>query len=403
MKKINLIVLITLILTSCSKDDPVGNDGLLTRFTNDGEIELSDHSTLISKDNNLIICGNQNNCRNGIVILKITKAGELVWKTEFTKGYECNLSSIYENENEELFVCGSLKMLNTTLGASNVFIIKMSKQGDTLWTKTYGTSEIERGYRIVNSDDGCLLISGKFEKNTNPNDCLYLLKINYDGDTIWTKTYKDKCSGVEPYHLLKTSSGDYLLTGAYWVDDGRILYLAMFDTDGNIVWDKKIGTAWCEGYCTMELQNNHFLTCGRGNGSDFGYSQLMLLKSDISGNVEWVKVYGSDSLSEEGYSMILNSDNTITTSGASYNSDSPDYNIVLLKVDMDGNQLWLKTFGDSGINEWGSNLIMDENDDFFLTGTMQNIRINTQTHETTFYLRKIFMISFTSDGDFKSF
>jgi hypothetical protein len=396
MKKIKLIVLILLILASCSKDNFEVINDLSTLFTTDGEIGSYDNSTLITKDNNLIICGNQNT--KGIVVLKIAKSGELVWKTEFMKGYECNASSIYENENEEIFVCGSLKMSNTTLGLSDVYIVKMSKKGDTLWSRTYGTSEIERGYQVINSGDDCLLISGTFEKHGASTDCLYLIKIDYDGDTIWTKTYEETSIGVTPYHLLKTNSGDFLLTGTYWVEDGRVLYSSMFDVEGNKLWDKQLGPVWRWGYCTIELPNNKFLTCGRQNS--FGTTQLMLVKTDNSGNILMEKEYGSEDLSEEGYSMILNSDNSITISGSSYSSTKPDNNILLLKVDQDGNQIWLKKIGDPGINEWGSNLIMDVDDDFFLTGTISNIREDEETHETIIYMRKIYMTRFNKDGDY---
>ena len=54
MKKIKLIVLILLILASCSKDNFEVINDLSTLFTTDGEIGSYDNSTLITKDNNLV-------------------------------------------------------------------------------------------------------------------------------------------------------------------------------------------------------------------------------------------------------------------------------------------------------------------------------------------------------------
>ena len=69
MKQFLTILCAIMVLFTCKKESqPPG----LNFFSFDGSIGTNDNSTLVSYDDNLIICGNTN---DGICILKISKSG----------------------------------------------------------------------------------------------------------------------------------------------------------------------------------------------------------------------------------------------------------------------------------------------------------------------------------------
>ncbi len=384
-----------IIFSSCKKEENDLHNYLQTYFTCDGDLGTYDNSTLISKDNNIIICGNGN--KGGICLLKISKAGTLIWKNEFKKGSECSASAIAENNNGEIFVCGymgiNLEQLN------NVFIVKISATGDTIWTRRYSTPHLEYGQQIINTSDAKLLICATYDIPHAANTGIALKKIDYNGDTIWTKTF-DNTDGIFPYHLLETENGEYFMTGTYDnTDSGRELYFLKLDQNGNKLWDKKIGPAWRWGYCTIELSNGNFLTCG--SQYTFGNSQIMLIKTDESGNPIWEKEYGTGNLSYFGSSMKLNLDGTITITGSLHDPIIPQDDLILLKTDQDGTLLWLKSYGDPKVDERGYNLVKDVNDDNIVTGTKVYSREYENSNLTNTFSRVIYMMKFTKDGNFK--
>jgi len=80
------------------------------------------------------------------------------------------------------------------------------------------------------------------------------------------------------------------------------------------------------------------------------------LKTDKNGDFIWERTFGKPLLSETGYSLKMNSDNTCTITGTSFEVNNPDTEIILLKIDENGKELWFQRFGAS-FNSDGFNLL----------------------------------------------
>jgi hypothetical protein len=93
----------------------------------------------------------------------------------------------------------------------------------------------------------------------------------------------------------------------------------------------------------------------------------LVIKTNNTGNVIWEKEFGEDKISEQGNSIKQNIDGSFTITGNSYDVNTMTDDIMLLKIDKDGNQFWVKKFGSSKTDR-GMNLIKDSNDDNIITG-----------------------------------
>src|SRR5690554_4345901 len=382
MRKILPIILTLVLLSSCKKDEKEKSSVQTTPtyFTFDGKIGTNDNSTIASNDNNLIICGNSG---NNISIIKITKTGNEIWRNDFDAGNMSEAYSLVQTSNDDLFICGST-FRNSSNTGQDILLVKMNSSGDTIWTKTYGGNESDYGNNIISTSDGNLLIAAKTESfGAGAFGDIYLLKINFNGDTLWTKSYPDQDQEV-PFSLLETSDGGYLVTGTNEDNSNdRGLYLLKVNSDGEKLWDKTFGAGlWKWGFSTIELANGDLLTCGQHTTS--GYSQVLVLKTDNQGNAIWEKEYGEDNLSERGNSIKENNDGTYTITGSSYDVNTMQDDIIIFKIDQSGNQDWFKKFG-SAESDWGVNLIKDTNDDNIITGD---------------YNGSMFMAKVDKDGDF---
>ena len=381
----NLYILLTLILFySCKKDkepEPITPETSPTYFTFGGQIGTYDNSTLVSTDNNLIICGNSG---TNLSVLKISKAGSQIWRKDFAAGNGSTTSGITETSSQEIFICGK-SARNYSIMKNDVLLIKTNSTGDTIWSKTYGGTESEYSTNVITTSDGNILIAGKTESfGAGTFGDIYLIKVNTNGDTLWTRNYPDQDQEV-PFHLMETQNGEYLVTGTNEDNSQyRELYLLKVDLNGTQVWNKKIGPpTWKWGFSTIELSNGNLLTCGQH--SETGFSQVLLVKTDNIGNVIWEKEFGESNLSEQGNSIKQNSDSSFNITGSSFDVSSGLSYIILLKVDASGNKIFLKKFGGSS-GESGVNLIKDSNDDNIITGN---------------YNGNIFMTKTDSNGTFK--
>lgn len=377
MKKVLLLISVVLLFEACAKDKN-GTAGRPVYYTFNGQIGANDNSTLVSADNYLIICGNSG---GNISILKISKTGTQIWRKDFAAGNMSSASGIAATGSQDLFICGET-FRNYSRSMSDILLIKTNSTGDTLWTKTYGGAESEYGANIIATSDGNVLIAGKTESfGAGSMGDIYLLKVNPNGDTLWTRSYPDPDQEV-PFHVLETQNGEFLVTGTNEDGDSpRKLYLLKVDADGNQLWKKDAGAAW--GYCSIELPNGDLLSCGKQTIA--GFSQVFLIKTDHLGNMIWEKEFGENHLSEQGNSIKQNPDGTCTLTGSSYDIETAQDNIIIIKVDENGNQLWSIIFG-SPATDWGMNLIKDNDGDNIITGDYNDL---------------IFMTRMDDDGNFK--
>lgn len=362
-----------LFLTACKKDKDITTEPKPNYSTFNGQIGTNDNSTLITDDNNLIICGNSG---SNLSILKISKTGTQIWRNDFEAGNNSYASGVTELSGD-LFICGKTSRNNSTT-KNDILLIKANASGDTIWTKTYGGAEADYGTNIITTSDGNILIAAKTESfGAGSMGDIYLVKVNTSGDTLWTMSYPEQDQEV-PFHLMETQNGEYLITGTN-EDNGqnRELYLLKVSATGQQIWNKKIGPpTWKWGYSTIELSNGDLLTCGQHTAS--GYSQVLLVKTNNLGNVIWEKEFGYTTLSEQGNSIKQNADGSFIITGSSYDVSTMKYDIILLKVDANGNQLFLKKFG-SSISDFGVNLLKDSNDDNIITGIYNGSIFMTKT------------------------
>jgi len=345
-----------LIFNSCIVDDwdLIFNGKLQNIFLFDGCINYSVSSSVLSNDGNVLICGNFN---EKISIIKTSVKGNLQWRKNYTIGSYCVAKSVVQTPANDIFVCGQT-IQNWADKREDIFLQKLNVKGDSVWIKTLGGNSFDYAECIISTSDGNLLIAGKSESfGGDSYGDIYLVKLNINGEIIWEKTYPDPDQEFST-HVLETPEGEYLVTGNDQVgqpDTANKIYLLKVNAGGNKLWDKRFGsTYWKWAYTTIATADGNFLTCGKLTKD--GYSQVLILKTDKNGDFIWERTFGEPLLSETGYSLKMNSDNTFTITGTSFDVNNPDTEIILLKIDENGKELWFQRFGAS-FNSDGFNLL----------------------------------------------
>lgn len=128
----------------------------------------------------------------------------------------------------------------------------------------------------------------------------------------------------------------------------RSVYLIRLDSLGNVKWEK----SYCRegddrGMCVMVNNANEYVICGERTIDDTNGQDVLLLKTDHKGNVIWERTFSGKDL-ECGSNVIQTKDNGYIIGGYTQSFGSGKKDILLIKTDSKGNQVWRKTFGGSG-------------------------------------------------------
>ena len=104
-------------------------------------------------------------------------------------------------------------------GSRDVYLVRIDEAGNTLWTKTYGGTNREFPFSIVNTtDDGFALVGITESFGSGPAD-IYLLRTDSNGDTLWTRTFGGPLRD-EGYDLIQTTDGGFAIVGNHYFLEG---------------------------------------------------------------------------------------------------------------------------------------------------------------------------------------
>ena len=172
---------------------------------------------------------------------------------------------------------------------SDAYIVRTDGNGDTLWTRTWGgnTAESSDAYEVTQSGDGNILVGGYTSAYGAGEEDAFLLKLDYNtGDTLWTRI-SAAIFDEWMYYVKETNDGGIMLCGftsSYGAGSEDVL-LIKADANGNIQWSKAYGTAGSEegwGHCAQQtLDGGYVIISNTG----------CLIKTDANGSIIWQKLY----------------------------------------------------------------------------------------------------------------
>ncbi len=178
-------------------------------------------------------------------------------------------------------------------------------------------------------------------------------------------------------------------------------WVVKLDAKGIIQWQKLLGSSASDvGYSVINTSDGGYAitgSAGGGNGSftgaifNNGPTDAFLIKLDVSGNIQWQKLYGG-SLTDIGYSLGQTTDGGFVIAGASNSSNTGTltgfvgnggFDSYIIKTDASGNILWQKLAGGNANDLFNSMQVCSDGSLIFLgnsasssTGTLLGVSNN---------------------------
>jgi hypothetical protein len=241
---------------------------------------------------------------------------------------------------------------------------KIDKQGNQLWSKTYGDTIAEwligRPGCFVKSSAGGYYSAGT--KRTPTEDWVHdegmIIRYDDELDTLWTKFHGDLYEPWDTAYMLmqmkQLENYDLVfigLTGAY--GEAVRIYLLKTDSLGNKIWDHVYGTGgtrYYYAYSVVQTSDGGFAIGGEyAILGQYQSEQPIIIKVDSLGNKEWIETFGSQ-YNEFRTVVTLSNDGKITAgsilSDSSFGSTSYVGRIRILKLNNDGSIIWDKLYGE---------------------------------------------------------
>jgi hypothetical protein len=224
-------------------------------------------------------------------VLKLDQKGNIEWQKTYGGGSWDIAFSTEQTTDGGYIVSGTTSSFGA--GDEDVWVLKLDSNGQIVWQKTYGGAGMDEGRDIEQTKDGGYIVSGTTSSFGEGLRDIWVLRLSPNGNIIWDKTYGGKGEESEYFRHIPieaTSDGGYIVAGSTrsfgaGEDDFWILKL---DADGNITWQKTFGTGR-EEYPTSvrEMQDGTYRVTGTESLSVSGDDWIIIL--DAKGNIAGVR------------------------------------------------------------------------------------------------------------------
>lgn len=257
--------------------------------------------------------------------------------------------AVEETNDEGYIIAGYTRSFGTTSGR-NLWIFKTDKSGNLIWNKTFGGNSDDEGAAVKQTLDGGFIAAGYTSSFGAGAKDVFVVKTDSLGNELWSRFFGGT-SDEEAYALEVLPDGGFIIGCATSsaTAGSRDGWLIRLNSSGNSLWDKKIGGLSTDGIRDLKLtSDNSFIITGWTASDGAGaLGKAWLVKIDSLGNIIFNKSFGGTD-ADRGLSVQQTSDGGYIFTGYTASSGAGNDDLFLVKTDGSGNQTWAKTFGGTG-------------------------------------------------------
>ncbi|WP_341903886.1 T9SS type A sorting domain-containing protein [Fluviicola taffensis] len=345
----------------------------------------------------------------------------------------------------------------TSNGGNDVFLVKMSPEGNFLWAKNFGGSDADIPSEMVLDQAGNVYITGIFAGTAdfNPDagvtnltsagmEDVFVIKVNSSGQLDWAKsvggTDSDEGNAID----IDDFDGSVFVFGTFratvdfdpgaGIQNGTSngssdIFMLKLSAAGNYVTSKTVGSISADRGRDIVVDassGDQFMTGMFGGDTDFnpgipvveltGANDIFVLKLDSSNDFVFAKKMGGIAV-DEGRSIDIDNNGFIYIHGSFISTCNFDPNggttnvtsngsddVFVVQLAPNGSLNWVKTVGSIGTEDF-MDMDVTNSGDIYITGEMANNMDANPDLATTTTLTKLgaedaYIIALNSDGTF---
>ena len=376
MKKIYAVLVLASMLALSLPASTLTTHSKITTFEKrmGGAEEDIAKSVIVLNDGYLIVGKSRSFTQNrffDIYIIKIDKQGNKIWSKHLGSKEDEEANAVVETDDGYVIVGSSDKLGNDR---KSVYLVKIQKDGELIWERAFFSNKLDyySGNDIAKREGGFIIASTQHHpKLFNEQVDAYITSTDTNGKVVGTRRYGGEDDDMA--NAIITTEGGYVFAGATesFGHGGFDAYVLKMDRHGKRLWSRAFGGSDDDSANDIiEVSDGYVLV---GTTESFGrrYSDVYVVKIDKNGHRIWHKSYGG-SRDEEGYAIVEVEDGYVITGSAASYGEGFRTDLYLFKIDKNGTLLWERIYGKKQ-DDVGYDLAKTE-DGFIVVGTISDER-----------------------------
>ena len=234
--------------------------------------------------------------------IKITPTGDIVWSRFYGGTFTDSPTGIKETLNDGLISVGGSDSndvdISNNKGSYDFWIVKSDRNGDIVWEKSFGGSEIDEARDVISDGTGNHIIVGDTRSNdqdvafNNGAADLWVIKVSNSGELLWNTSIGGSNFDVAR-SISTTFNNEFIIAGSSRSSNGDVsknqgqndAWVLKLDNSGQLLWETTIGGSEIDfSYGAVQINNGTIVAVGETNSSNGdiidnkGFTDLLIVQ-----------------------------------------------------------------------------------------------------------------------------
>ena len=234
--------------------------------------------------------------------IKLDANGTQEWSKFFGGSFTDTPYGVVETNDNSFIIVGASDSddidIKNNKGAYDFWVVKIAATGDLIWEKSFGGSKIDEAWGITTTNDNNFIIAGdtrSTDKDVITNNGaadVFVLKITPDGDVVWKKSFGGT-SFDTARSISTTFDGGFLISGSSRSADGNLsknngqndALVLKLNSNGNLEWQTTVGGANVDiAFDVIQLNDASIIAVGASSSTDQditenkGFTDVLIFK-----------------------------------------------------------------------------------------------------------------------------
>jgi len=292
------------------------------------------HFVVRSADGGFAVVGTTNSfgaTGYDVWLIKIDSSGNMLWNKTYGGVGSDEAWSVVNTADGGFALAGWTASFGA--GSGDLWLVKTDALGNAEWNKTYGGTLFEAANSLKQTSDGGFVLAGSTYSFGSGGSDFWLIKTDNFGNIQWNRTYGGTNEDYG-FSVVQTFDGGYAIAGSTSSFGLGVYDFWLVKTDhlGNLMWNKTYGgIGYDEAWLILQTASNELALIGWTESFGSGNSDCWLIITDAQGDTQWNKTWGGENY-DYAYSAVLTADGGYVLAGETQSFGAGSYDFLLIKI-----------------------------------------------------------------------
>lgn len=276
-------------------------------------------------------------------VLGVGADGRLLWQRAFGGQETDQILDLVTTADGDVFAIGHTR--SSGAGESDLWFLRLAKDGTVLNRRTLGGPQNDRARAAAPDTEGGLFVTGFTASHGAGGRDIWIMRLSPEGEPLWTQTLGD--TGYDDgYDIIAMPDGGAAVTGFVWTDERRgfDLIVIRLSAAGETVWRRSFHRAGFEAGTALDVTpDGGLVVLGTTSIDGLRDQDLWAIRLDANGAKLWERTYGGPK-PEEPWGLAASASGGFLIAAQTF-SQGNGGDIWLFRLTPDGAVAWERTFG----------------------------------------------------------